>query len=135
MPIEDYISTNGSGKEALLRFTTLIEYAKTKCKNYHWSAENKSIHETFDKLYDVLNEYEDDIVEESLYVFGTFDKNALKLPNEIMFGNYFEYLEFIFDVIYTYYAALGDTAPGITSQLESFMHEVNKIGYLLKLEK
>ena len=120
--------------ELFITFLNKLEGWKTKCKNLHWSAPRKNIHEYLDDFLDILSNYQDELAEEIMGITDKFQPNILKgIPSDAF--NAFDF----FDEVKMGTLAFYDRIPqdsiykGVTSECETFIHNINKYIYLFKL--
>ena len=126
--------TNGNPTDLYINFLCQIEGWKTKCKNLHWAAQNDSIHIRLDDLADVLSSYQDALAEDYMGING-------RVRPDILTGissNAIEPNTFISEIIentLSFYSQIDSNVvyAGIKSETKTFIHNLNKIKYLLSL--
>ena len=126
--------TNGNSTDLYINFLCQIEGWKTKCKNLHWAAQNDSIHIRLDDLADVLSSYQDALAEDYMGING-------RVRPDILTGissNAIEPNTFISEIIentLSFYSQIDSNVvyAGIKSETKTFIHNLNKIKYLLSL--
>lgn len=119
-----------------ITFISKLEAFKTKCKNLHWSAPNESIHVRLDEFLSELSDYEDSIAEEVMGISGKFkptDINPALFTNIQSITNASEFIEAISKETNIYYDSLCEHCPGLKSETETFIHNINKYKYLFSL--
>lgn len=121
-------------KNTALEFICQVEGWKTRCKNLHWSAPKKNIHEYLDDLYDTLVEYQDDLAEGYMGISGKLGpldvkgdpcdcKDPWSFIEEIVSGT----VEFLKNLP-------SDTIfSGLRGRTEELVQSVNKYKYLFGL--
>lgn len=120
--------------EIFIDFLNNLEGWKTKCKNLHWAAPKKNIHEYLDDFFDVLQNYQDDLAEDYMGILGKMRPNVIKaVPCESL--NAFDFIaEVKRKTLYFYSTIPQDTVyKGIVSECETFIHKINKFDYLFHL--
>lgn len=118
-----------------ISYLNKVEAWKTRCKNLHWAADHKDIHEYLDELYNILIDYQDKIAEAYMGITGKLhpldinptacDKiTAMDLIEDIINITAVEFYHNIpEDVVFI----------GIRSEVESFVQELEKYKYLFSL--
>lgn len=121
-------------KNTVLEFICQVEGWKTRCKNLHWSAPKKNIHEYLDELYDTLVDYQDDLAEGYMGISGKLGpldvkgdqcdcKDPWSFIEEIISGTV-EFLENLpSDAIFS----------GLRGRTEELVQSINKYKYLFGL--
>lgn len=117
-----------------IEFLNRLEGWKTKCKNLHWSAYRKNIHEYLDDFLNILSEYQDGLAEGYMGIEGKLQPDVIKG----IVSNVINPKDFILEVReYTtvfYEKIPQDTIyKGITSECETFIQNINKYKYLFDL--
>lgn len=121
-------------KQEHIDYINYIEGIKTTLKNTHWSSKNNSEHVRMDEFADIVSEFEDKISEEFQGIEGQIQDNQVQ-PKEYTFTNVETLLNNIKDETLTIYKNLQDDIEyiGICSEIESFIHDINKYKYLFRL--
>lgn len=115
-------------------FLCKLEGWKTKCKNLHWAASNDSIHRRLDDLNEILSDYQDALAEDYMGIYGKVRPDILNgVPSDKL-----DAMSFIDEVINStlgFYESIetNSICLGITSETETFIHNLNKIKYLFSL--
>ena len=120
--------------ELFTTFINRLEGWKTKCKNLHWSAPKKNIHTYLDEFLDVLSDYQDGLAEEIMGITGKFQPNMLKgIPSDTL--NAMDFIEEVKIATLTFYDKIPQESiyKGVTSECETFIHNINKYIYLFGL--
>lgn len=122
--------------EKIKELCNLTEGWKTRLKELHWSAPNHSLHTIVDDFSSSLASWQDEIMEDAQAIFGLIEPGEVnpQLPSSIEIENL---LVDIRKTLAEFLDYLGDVTmwTGIKSETESFVHEVNKTIYLVKLAK
>lgn len=121
-------------KKEHIEYINFIEGIKTTIKNTHWSSVNNSEHVRMDEFADIIAEYEDTIAEEFQGIEGQVDDNEVK-PISYTYSNPKKLLNDVKEKTIELYKTLENDIEyiGIRSEIESFIHEINKYKYLFKL--
>ena len=135
-PLHDVnkVKKNEASSHFFIIFLNRLEGWKTKCKNLHWSAPNRSIHIYLDEFLEILNTYQDGLAEGYMGILGQMEPNVIKgIPSEKI-----DALSFIYevrDVTLIFYNSIPEDTvyKGITSDCETFIQAINKYIYLFKL--
>jgi hypothetical protein len=117
-----------------ISFLNKIEGWKTKCKNLHWAAYRKNIHEYLDDFLEILSEYQDGLAEGYMGILGQMKPdvisgthsnslNAKEFIEEVRVGTINFYNRIPQETIY----------KGIASECETFIQNINKYKYLFSL--
>lgn len=117
-----------------INFLNQIEGWKTRCKNLHWAAPKKNIHEYLDDFLSILQEYQDSIAEDYMGIEGKMSPDAIKgIPCDCTNAN--EFIREVKDKTIEFYNSLPSEVvyKGIASETENFIHNVNKFKYLFSL--
>ena len=120
--------------EVFITFINRLEGWKTKCKNLHWSAPKKNIHTYLDEFLDVLSDYQDGLAEEIMGITGKFQPNMLKgIPSDTL--NAMDFIEEVKIATLAFYDKIPQESvyKGVTSECETFIHNINKYIYLFRL--
>lgn len=120
--------------EVFKTFINKLEGWKTRCKNLHWSAPKKNIHVYLDEFLSILSDYQDSLAEEVMGIYGKFQPNILNgVSCEQL--NAIDFIKEVRKDTLSFYEMIPqDTIhKGITSECESFIHNVNKYNYLFGL--
>lgn len=115
-------------------FINYIEGIKTCLKNTHWSSVNNSEHVRMDEFADVVSDFEDSVSEEFQGIEGQIQDNEVK-PIEYTFSDVNKLLQDIKSKTMELYDSFENdkTYIGVKSEIESFIHDINKYSYLFKL--
>ncbi len=126
------ISTDSS--ELFIDFLNRLEGWKTKCKNLHWAAYRKNIHEYLDDFLDILSNYQDGLAEGYMGILGKMKPNVIKgvSCNSI---NPIDFIEEVKDGTLEFYSSIPQDTEykGITSECETFIQNINKYRYLFSI--
>lgn len=120
--------------ELFITFLNKLEGWKTRCKNLHWSAPKKNIHEYLDDFLDILSDYQDGLAEEIMGITDKFQPNILKgIPSGAL--NAFDFIDEVKMGTLAFYDRIPQDSiyKGVTSECETFIHNINKYIYLFKL--
>ena len=120
--------------EVFITFINRLEGWKTKCKNLHWSAPKKNIHTYLDEFLDVLSDYQDGLAEEIMGITGKVQPNMLKgIPSDTL--NAMDFIEEVKIATLAFYDKIPQESiyKGVTSECETFIHNINKYIYLFGL--
>lgn len=123
-----------SNSQMFINFINQIEGWKTKCKNLHWAAPKRNIHEYLDNFLEVLQDYQDGLAEEMMGILGKMQPSVIKgiscealnacaFIDEVKRGTIEFYNKIPSETVY----------KGITSECETFIHNINKYSYLFSL--
>ena len=120
---------------SFIAFIDLIEGWKTRCKNLHWSAPKKNVHEDLDKFMDALNSFEDSIVEDYQGTNGKIQPNAVK-GAQCDCLNAIDLIKEVIIKTKEFYNTITDDIDyiGIKSETESFIHKLKVFAYLFSLD-
>ena len=129
------IAQESSTGMSFIAFIDLIEGWKTRCKNLHWSAPKKNVHEDLDKFMDALNSFEDSIVEDYQGTNGKFQPNAVKGTQRDCL-NAIDLIKEVIIKTKEFYNTITDDIDyiGIKSETESFIHKLKVFAYLFSLD-
>ena len=130
---KDTIDTNNPGS-LFLNFINKLEGWKTKCKNLHWAAPKKNIHEYLDDFLGVLSDYQDGLAEGYMGILGKMQPNAIKgIASDTL--NAMDLLNEVIENTVKFYENIpeGTIYKGITSECETFIQNLNKYKYLFSL--
>jgi hypothetical protein len=124
-------------REAFINYLNNLEAWKTRCKNLHWAAEHKNIHEYLDEYYNILVDYQDKIAE--TYMGITEKLHPLDInPTACDKITAIDLIEDVINITAVeFYQSIPDDVVfmGIRSEVESFMQETEKYKYLFGLCK
>lgn len=123
-----------SPSQLFINFINQLEGWKTKCKNLHWAAPKKNIHEYLDEFLDIISDYQDGLAEGYMGILGKMQPNVIKgtssetlnaldFINEVLKGTISFYDKIPQETIY----------KGIASECETFIHNINKYKFLFEL--
>lgn len=130
---KDTIDTNNP-ESLFLNFINKLEGWKTKCKNLHWAAPKKNIHEYLDDFLGVLSDYQDGLAEGYMGILGKMQPNAIKgIASDTL--NAMDLLNEVIENTIKFYENIpeGTIYKGITSECETFIQNLNKYKYLFSL--
>lgn len=131
---EEPNSTEVQKGDSIPNFINRIEGWKTRCKNLHWSAPKKNIHEYLDDFLDILSDYQDNLAEVYQGITGQFAPNMLKgIPCDAL--NAQDFINEVDIKTREFYSALSDDVNyvGIKSECETFINNIKKYIYLFRL--
>jgi hypothetical protein len=126
----DEVTTN----QFFINFINQLEGWKTKCKNLHWAAPKKNIHEYLDAFLEIISNYQDSLAEGYMGILGKMQPNAIKgVACDCLNATDF-IAEVKINTIDFYNGIPKDTLyKGITSDCEAFIQNINKYDYLFSL--
>ena len=130
---KDTIDTNNP-EGLFLNFINKLEGWKTKCKNLHWAAPKKNIHEYLDDFLGLLSDYQDGLAEGYMGILGKMQPNAIKgIASDTL--NAMDLLNEVIENTVKFYENIpeGTIYKGITSECETFIQNLNKYKYLFSL--
>ena len=130
---KDTIDTNNP-ESLFLNFINKLEGWKTKCKNLHWAAPKKNIHEYLDDFLGLLSDYQDGLAEGYMGILGKMQPNAIKgIASDTL--NAMDLLNEVIENTVKFYENIpeGTIYKGITSECETFIQNLNKYKYLFSL--
>ena len=130
---KDTIDTNNP-ESLFLNFINKLEGWKTKCKNLHWAAPKKNIHEYLDDFLGLLSDYQDGLAEGYMGILGKMQPNVIKgTPCDCL--NAIDFINEVKSNTYKYYDNIpeGTSYAGIKSECETFIHNILKYKYLFEL--
>lgn len=133
-PMESDRTIELSGSQFFINFLNKIEGWKTKCKNLHWAAPKKNIHVYLDEFLDILSDYQDGLAEEYQGILGKMQPNAIKgIPSDAL--NAYDFIIEVKAGTLAFYDKIPNESiyKGITSECETFIHNINKYDYLFHL--
>jgi len=135
-PIEEFSMpvTDTTSVGPIPNFICTIEGWKTKIKNLHWSASNMNVHKLLDEIADFVSDFQDSLAEDYMGINGKFDSTFLK-GNPCNCGNTLELLKDMCHQTNSFYSKIpqDNRYKGITSETETFIHNINKYLYLITL--
>lgn len=123
-----------SNSQLFISFLNQIEGWKTKCKNLHWAAPKRNIHEYLDNFLEILQDYQDGLAEEMMGILGKMQPNAIKGTTcEALNAN--DFITEVKNKTLEFYNKIPSETiyKGITSECETFIHNINKYVYLFSL--
>ena len=130
---KDTIDTNNP-ESLFLNFINKLEGWKTKCKNLHWAAPKKNIHEYLDDFLGLLSDYQDGLAEGYMGILGKMQPNAIKgIASDTL--NAMDLLNEVIEYTVKFYENIpeGTIYKGIASECETFIQNLNKYKYLFSL--
>lgn len=116
-------------------FLCKLEGWKTRCKNLHWAAPNKDIHEYLDDFLEILDDYQDALAEDIMGVLGSrLNPNSIN-GTTCRANNALEFLDQVNTDTIAFYEKISDDTNyvGIKSETETFIHNIKKYNYLFNL--
>ncbi len=126
--------SNMNPSEFFISFLNRLEGWKTKCKNLHWAAPKRNIHEYLDEFLKILSDYQDSLAECYMGVLGKMVPNAIKgIPSDTL--NAIDFINEIRGATIVFYDKIPQETvyKGITSECETFIQNINKYRYLFEL--
>lgn len=126
-----------SDRDIFISYLNRVEAWKIRCKNLHWAAEHKDIHEYLDDLYEDLISYQDKIAETFMGVLGSM--GPLDINPE--FCDKSEPIDLLEDIINKTAVEFYHDIPedvvfkGISSEVESMLQKLENYKYLFNLCK
>lgn len=134
-PMEDERESNSpTGSQFFISFLNQLEGWKTKCKNLHWAAPKKNIHVYLDEFLSILSDYQDGLAEEYQGILGKMQPNVIKgISSNTLNAN--DFIEEVKVGTLSFYDKIPKESlyKGITSECETFIHNINKYKYLFSL--
>ena len=126
--------TEDSNSYFFINFLIKLEGWKTKCKNLHWAAPNRSIHVYLDDFLVVLSNYQDGLAEGYMGILGQMEPNVIK-GIESNSNDALSFIDEIKSETVSFYNNIPEETEykGITSECETFIQQINKYKYLFKL--
>ena len=118
----------------IVEFLNQIEGWKTKCKNLHWSAASKSIHDLLGDFGDILSDCQDGLAEGYMGIRGKLDSSILRgTPCHVITPDAF--ISEVRIATITFYDSIPRETvyKGIMSECETFIQNINKYVYLFNL--
>jgi DNA-binding ferritin-like protein len=134
IPMESSIEKESSESKIFIDFLNLLEGWKTKCKNLHWAAPNKNIHEYLDDFLEVLSDYQDGLAEGYMGILGKMSPNIIKgTDSETL--NAIDFIEEVKEGTLSFYNRIPQETvyKGIASECETLIQNINKYRYLFSL--
>lgn len=124
-----------SDKETVLNYIMRLEGYMIRAKELHWSAETKSGHELIDEIRDKIEDLEDSIAEDMMGYLGVRITVGEVKPIETSAEDITTFLTALYTDTMGFYSEIKNNVNciGIVSELESFLHELNKGKYLKEL--
>ena len=119
----------------VLSFVNKLEGYKTAIKQLHWDAKNMSQHELCDDIAESIAEFQDTVSEVEQSITGKLKINSLK-PTEYKIKDLKSFVEDVLDATNSFYKEvkdMGDTYVGMASDCESFLSDMQRKLYLVKL--
>lgn len=133
-PMEEERNNEVPVNNVFIYFLNQIEGWKTRCKNLHWAAPNRNIHEYLDDFIEVLSEYQDGLAEGYMGITGKMPPNVINGYSCDTF-NALDFIEEVRDKTLSFYNKIPQETiyKGITSECETFIQNINKYKYLFGL--
>lgn len=121
-----------SVREVVLAFIRRLEGYIVRAKELHWGAETKNRHEFIDELGDKICDFEDSIAEDLMGFLGVRIGIGEAAPDIPDCESIEEFVDGLRSETSAFYLAVKDDAncTGVVSEVESFIHELNKENYL-----
>lgn len=116
-------------------FLCKLEGWKTRCKNLHWAAPNKDMHEYLDEFLEILDGYQDSLAEDIMGVLGSrLNPNSIN-GTTCRANNALEFHKQVDTDTITFYEKISDDTNyvGIKSETKTFIHNIKKYNYLFNL--
>lgn len=108
----------------------------TRLKELHYSAPSISMHKIIDDFDESLQEFDDNIMEDSQAIFGFIEPGELspELPDSLEIEDLLVELR---NDIGDFMDAIGNSSTwtGVRNEVEDFWHVLNKTIYLVKIAK
>lgn len=131
---EERESISPTGSQFFINFLNQLEGWKTKCKNLHWAAPKKNIHVYLDEFLSILSDYQDGLAEGYMGILGKMQPNVIKgISSNTLNAN--DFIEEVKVGTLSFYDKIPKESvyKGITSECETFIHNINKYKYLFSL--
>lgn len=131
---EEIENTSPTGSQFFINFLNQLEGWKTKCKNLHWAAPKKNIHVYLDEFLSILSDYQDGLAEGYMGILGKMQPNVIKgVSSNTLNAN--DFIEEVKVGTLSFYDKIPKESiyKGITSECETFIHNINKYKYLFSL--
>lgn len=115
-------------------FLNRLEGWKTKCKNLHWAAPKRNIHEYLDEFLEIVSDYQDGLAEGYMGILGKMQPNVIKgVPSDAL--NAMDFIAEVRAATIIFYDKIPNETvyKGITSECETFIQNINKYQYLFGL--
>lgn len=134
VPLEPDVKTEDSQSQLFIDFLNMLEGWKTKCKNLHWAAPNKNIHEYLDDFIEILSNYQDGLAEGYMGILGKMSPNVIKSTNSEAL-NAIDFIEEVKEGTISFYNKIPQEPiyKGIASECETLIQNINKYKYLFSL--
>ena len=125
---------NQADAHLFITFLNKLEGWKTKCKNLHWAAPNRSIHVYLDDFLVVLSNYQDGLAEGYMGILGQMPPNVIR-GIESSSNDALRFIDEVLSGTLPFYNNIPEETEykGITSECETFIQQINKYKYLFKL--
>lgn len=122
------------GIDLFINQLNLLEGYKTRLKNLHWSAANDMIHQRIDQILDITNDFQDSIAEEAMGIHNQFGP-AMINGIQCLITDPISLLEDIKSKMNIFYKSIceNELYCGIESEIELYIHELNKHIYLFRI--
>jgi hypothetical protein len=123
-----------SNTQFFINFINVLEGFKTKCKNLHWSAPKKNIHEYLDAFLKIISDYQDGLAESYQGLLGKMQPNAIKgVPSDTL--NAMDFIKEVKIKTVEFYNSIPAEPEysGIKSECETFIYNISKYTYLFSL--
>lgn len=123
-------------KMTCLEFFSHIEGFIMAAKTLHWNADTMAEHKLIEDVYTSLEKLEDSIAEDMMGFLGIRITQGELTATPVEVQSIAEYLMALQAVVDDFYNMVNDdkNCIGIVSELESFIHELNKYKYLNNLK-
>lgn len=115
-------------------FLSKLEGFKTRCKNLHWAAPKNDVHVRLDEFLDYIDAFEDSIAEGTMGIIGKIGPNSVN-GEQCDATNAQELAECIKSATVDFYNTLPQETcwKGISSEVETFIQNINKYTYLFSI--
>lgn len=133
-PMESSRNTTMSSSILFINFINQLEGWKTKCKNLHWAAPRKNIHEYLDDFLAILSDYQDGLAEGYMGILGKMGPNVIEGVS-CSANNAAVFIIEVKNATLTFYNKIPREPiyKGLTSECEVFIQNINKYDYLFHL--
>ena len=120
--------------KTILNYINKLEGYKTAIKSLHWSSRNMSEHKLWDDIADSVNGIQDNVSEMEQGINGRIKLNMLSPIKYTISSQEKALNDMLKDTKYVYKSIENlEEYIGIRSELESFMGELNKYKYLMRM--
>jgi hypothetical protein len=127
-----------ASQNPMVGFICLLEGFKSKIKNLHWATtEGMPEHEEYDSLYKDIHDFEDDIQEQSMGMYGQIRPDVIH-PIESDSIDSISLVDSILSSVYSFYQnnlVEGIAVAGLRSSFDQFIGQMNKRKYRFNICK